>query len=140
MKKKLILLGVPVLAAAFGIVLYFSLFYGGDVRHVKTSVESLNSHSDDDVEECMEIVKKTFRADYKGCVLTDLWYDGDECGEEINWKKQYGGKEAIVLLSNFYVDDNTDVPCFGPDTTCPGWSWILVKNQKDKWKLETWGY
>ncbi len=89
----------------------------------------------------MNIVKDFFKAEFRGCTLTDLWYDEKTSSDfEEDWKKQYGGKEAIVLSSNFDVDASGGDGSLASNETYTNWDWILVKNKDDDWKLETWGY
>ena len=73
----------------------------------------------------------------EGCVLLKLWYDEEVSLKQADeWAEQYGAKEAIVLLSDFYVTKN---PTFSSNTTMKNWSWILVRNNGG-WELKTSGY
>ena len=57
----------------------------------------------DDIASAINTIIDNFK-DWKGCTLKEIYYAGDDekYFKEIN--QQYGGKEAIVLLSKFDVD------------------------------------
>lgn len=127
--------------AIIGAIVNAFLNRGGDVSKVRTSFTSTDYHSEDDIKQSMKIVKDFFRKEFKGCILTDLWYDDAvSLDEESEWKQQYKGDEAIVLLSNFSVGASGGDGSLNPYETNTGWRWILVKNSDGEWKLENYGY
>lgn len=51
--------------------------------------------------------KYEFIEGFKGCILTDLWYDEDiNISSSDELIRQYNSHEAIILLSNFKVDSS----------------------------------
>ena len=54
------------------------------------------------------------------------------------WSENYGA-EAIVLKSDFYVDDGGRSATLEPDETYRNYEWILTKTVFG-WELRTWGY
>lgn len=141
MKKKIILLIILLIFVAIGTFVYIHSNKHGNISHVKTSFTSTDHHSADDIKQSMDIVKDFFKSEYNGCTLTNLWYDDEvSLRSEDEWKQQYHGKEAIILLSDFNVDASGGDGSLTPNETYTCWEWILVKNSDDKWILETWGY
>ena len=140
MKKRIIIILV-VLLAVIGAIVNAFLNRGGDVSKVRTSFTSTDYHSEDDIKQSMKIVKDFFQKKFKGCTLTDLWYDDAvSLDAENEWKQQYNGEEAIILSSNFDVDASGGDGSLDPNETYTDWQWILVKNSDGEWKLETYGY
>ncbi|MCD8117349.1 MAG: hypothetical protein LUE21_09605 [Oscillospiraceae bacterium] len=114
---------------------------GGDTGQAKTSFTVTEDHSAREIEAAMSRVKKFFRAEYTGCTLTELWYEGESMSaEEEDWSARYNGREAIVLLSTFQTDDSGRTVSLEPDTVYSNYKWVLVKNALGGWSLKTWGY
>ena len=127
--------------SVIGATLLLYLNSGGNTGKVNRRVGYTENFSEDDIIAAMDEVEKKFRQKYKGCILTDLWYDefyNDRMSEE--WKEQYGADEAIVLLSNYKVDEAGGDGSLNPDETYSNWQWILVRSGQGSWKLKTWGY
>lgn len=140
-KKKKRIVVVILILAAIGISAYIMIDQGGNVSHVQTSFSDTDSHKEEDIRKAMEIVRRYFRKEFKGCTLTKLWYEENFSSTfEGEWMHQYNGKEAIVLLSNFDVDGSGGDGSLNPNETYTDWEWILVKDHNDTWQLETWGY
>ena len=78
--------------------------------------------------------------DWKGCTLKEIYYAGDDekYFKEIN--QQYGGKEAIVLLSKFDVDGSGGDGSLNPNSTYDHWNWLLIKDKHGNWKEVDHGY
>ena len=140
MKKK------PVIIAAIfviGVVLFFLLLRkGGDISNVNRVIPQSEIYSKQDIAYTMDVVEDKFISDFKGCILTDLWYDEDiSSSSSDEWADQYDADEAIVLLSNFNVDSSGGDGSLNPNSTYTDWQWILVRDKgSSTWKLETWGY
>ena len=140
MKKK------PVIIAAIfviGVVLFFLLLRkGGDISNVNRVIPQSEIYSKQDIAYAMDVVEDKFKSDFKGCKLTDLWYDkkiNSSLSDE--WADRYDADEAIVLLSNFNVDSSGGDGSLNPNSTYTDWQWILVRDKgSSTWKLETWGY
>ena len=89
----------------------------------------------------MDIVVEHFQGSFKGCTLTDLWYeDSKSVPASDGWAKQYDSDESIVLFSKFDVDSTGGDGSLNPNSTYTNWQWILVRNRGGKWDLKTWGY
>lgn len=135
-KRRILAIILVILLAIIGVIMYIILHKGGDVSNVKTSFTSTDYHSEDDIHTSMKIVEAKFKKDFKGCTLTDLWYDD----AENDGKQQNSDKNQIVLLSNFDVDASGSELGLNPNSNYKNWQWILVKNNDGKWKLKDWGY
>ncbi len=139
MKKKfmLILLAILTAALAIGAVI---LGDRGDVQNVTVKIGDSDLYSTEDIESAMAVVEKEFKASFRNCTLTNLWYDETICKLEQNdWVEQYGADEAIVLLSNFTVG-KSGVKSLNANSTYKNWEWILVRSDGGEWELKTWGY
>ena len=109
----------------------------GKVSGVKETIGPSAIYTEQEIENAMNVVKRQFSAGFEDCVLLELWYDEEVSLREADeWAEQYGAKEAIVLLSDFYVTKN---PTFSSNTTMKNWSWVLVRNNGG-WELKTSGY
>ena len=88
---------------------------------------------------CNRKLEDNFK-DWKGCTLKEIYYAGDDekYFKEIN--QQYGGKEAIVLLSKFDVDGSGGDGSLNPNSTYDHWNWLLIKDKHGNWKEVDHGY
>ena len=112
---------------------------GGDVSEVGRSIGTCERFSKREVAAAMDEVERFFRKEYDGCKLLRLEYDEEKTLEEaIDWSENYGA-EAIVLESDFYVDDSGRTVTLEPETTYYNYNWILTKTSFG-WELKTWGY
>src|SRR5690554_5167532 len=112
---------------------------GGDISNVKRTMTASEVYSEQDINDAMDIVEKYFKSSFKGCTLTDLWYEENvSVPVSKGWAKQYDSDESIVLLSNFYVDSSGGDGSLNPDSTYKDWQWILVRNNGGEWELKTW--
>lgn len=93
----------------------------------------------DDIASAINTIIDNFK-DWKGCTLKEIYYAGDDekYFKEIN--QQYGGKEAIVLLSTFDVDGSGGDGSLNPNSTYDHWNWILIKDKYGNWKEVDHGY
>lgn len=99
---------------------------------------------EDEIDAAISSVKEKFK-DFEGCDLTDIWYDESQSNLRIqNYIKNHvdvDAENAIVLLSNFKVDDSGKDGSFEPNSIYTDWCWILVRESKtDNWKVVDWGY
>ena len=79
---------------------------GGDVSEVGRSIGVCERFSKREVAAAMDEVERFFRKEYDGCKLLRLEYDEEKTLEEAYaWSENYGA-DAIVLKSDFYVDDS----------------------------------
>jgi len=140
-KSKFIMLTLSV--CIIGIIIYYLNTYKvGNIDNVSEGFVKSEVYSEYEIKDAMNIVKKKFEKDFKGCTLTDLWYgENTSRYSEAEWAKQYNTDEAIILLSNFDVDSSGGDGSLNPNTTYSEWQWILVRdNLNEKWSLKTWGY
>ena len=112
---------------------------GGDVSETARSIGKCERFSKQEIASAMDEVERFFRKEYDGCKLLRLEYDEEKTKKEASdWSENYGA-EAIVLESDFYVDDSGRAVTLEPDETYRNYEWILTKTAFG-WKLETWGY
>lgn len=113
----------------------------GDIRQVQISLSSSDIYTEKEIQAAMNQVLKFFQQEYKGCTLTDLWYEERLSAPAAkSWAEQYAAEEAMVLLSNFTVDSSGGDGSLNPDSVYSDWQWILTRSQGSEWELKTWGY
>lgn len=120
----------------------------GITDHVAVDPGSSVRFSQDEIESAAERVKDKFK-DFKGCELTNLWYDEEHSDSFIKGYLR-GGKgslngataeNTIVLLSSFKVDASGGDGSLNPNSTYEGWNWILIReSESGEWKVDDWGY
>jgi hypothetical protein len=137
-KKWTIVLIVAIILIA--IILLMWHLTGGNTSSVNLTVSKSEIYSEQDITDAMDVVKLKFNKDFRGCKLTDLWYDEKRSVSSSGWAAQYNADEAIVLLSNFNVGPSGGDGSLNPNSIYKGWNWILVRNKGSKWELKTWGY
>lgn len=77
-----------------------------------------SKYTQEDIDSAIEIIKKEFKTDWKGCSLKELYYAGDEISD--NYKEfahRYKADEVIVLLSSFDVDSSGEDGSLNPNST-----------------------
>ena len=140
-KRKFISL---ILIMSIGILVLYLIntFMFGNIKNVNQINNESEVYSKKDIEKAMITTKRQFEFGFRGCKLTDLWYDDDiNLSSASSWASQYNADEAIVLLSNFDVGSSGGDGSLNPNDTYSDWQWILVRNKGDiNWKLKTWGY
>lgn len=112
---------------------------GGDVSEVGRQIGKCDRYTPGQIDAAMDEVEKEFKANYDGCTLLRLSYDEEETLDEAYaWSENYGA-DAIVLKSDFYVDDSGRMVTMNPDSLYKNWSWILVKTAFG-WEIRDCGY
>ena len=97
-------------------------------------------YSDEDIQAAAATVEKAFRKDFSGCTMTALRYTAlSGIDANVEWAAQYDAEEAMVLYSNFTVDDTGADASLNPGTTYTDWQWVLVRSTGEAWDLVTWG-
>lgn len=128
------------LLALFLAVLVLSGCASGNTDVVDIEVGDSQFYSEAEILDAMDVVLKQFEKSWEGCVLLKLWYDEEaslkEAGE---WAERYGGEEAIVLYSHYWVDGSGRNPTQNPNSLYHNWGWILIRSG-GKWELKDWGY
>lgn len=143
MSKKRKTISVISVICIIVLVLYcVDTFMFGNVKNVNQTIKKSEVYSEKDIERAMATVKRQFKFGFKGCTLTDLWYDEDiSLSSASSWAGQYNADEAIVLLSNFDVGSSGGDGSLNPNDTYSDWQWILVRDKgSENWKLKTYGY
>lgn len=120
----------------------------GKANNVSVNIEKSSKFSEEEINNAISCVKKKFK-DFKGCTLTDLWYDEEKSNNFIKGYLSGGrgsvngvkGENVIVLLSNFDVDSSGGDGSFNPNSTYSNWNWILIRDSKTgNWRVDDWGY
>ena len=128
-----------ILLLCLACILLLTACGGGDVSEVGRHIGVCERFSEREVAAAMDEVERFFHKEYDGCKLLRLEYDEEKTLKEAYaWSEDFGA-EAIVLESDFYVDDSGRTVTLEPDETYRNYEWILTRNAFG-WKLQTWGY
>jgi hypothetical protein len=120
----------------------------GKINNASINVGESDKFSVKEINEALDCVKTKFK-DFKGCNLTKLWYDESKSNKSIEVYLKYGkgstngakAENVIVLFSNFDVGSSGVKQGFNPNSTYSNWNWILIRGtEKDKWRIDDWGY
>ena len=113
---------------------------GGDVSGVGRKIGSSDRYSKREIAAAMDVVEHHFKKHFDGCTLHTLVYNEEATDwEAAEWAAQYGVEEAIVLYSDFHVDETGGDGSLNPNQTYRNFKWILVKTFTG-WELKDWGY
>ena len=96
------------LAYLFVFISVFSLIgCEGNVSDVKITEYQSETFIEKEIESAIEVAKKYFKKEFKGCTLTEITYAGDEkTADHAEWAERISGDEVIVLISSFEVDSS----------------------------------
>lgn len=140
-QKLVITLVLILILAIAAILFFFTKSSGGNVSKVSRKITASQLYSEQEINAAMDAAVNCFQTTFKGCTLTELWYDEQVCAAAADgWARQYNAEEAIVLLSTFDVDASGGDGSFNPNDTYSDWQWILVRSKGGPWELKTWGY
>lgn len=144
MKNKLVIVIVGIL---LGIIIIFitlnfiNIDRKGNITNYEIVIKDSRTYSKYEIQLAIDVVLDEFK-DFPA-TLNKIWYDEEKsqnASEE--WAKQYNADQAIILYSNFktYLGNQAANSGFNPNSEYKNWSWVLVRNNKEKWKLKTFGY
>lgn len=144
MKNKLIIAIVVILLGIITIFItlnFINIDRKGNITDYEIVIEKSEIYSKYEIQSAIDVVLDKFK-DFPA-TLNKIWYDEEKsqnASEE--WAKQYNADQAIVLYSNFktYLGDQSANSGFNSNSEYKNWSWILVRNNKEKWELKTFGY
>ena len=114
---------------------------GGDASEVQMITGESAIFTRQEIEEAMETAMDYFRREFDGCTMTKIEYDESKsAGAALEWARQYGAEEGIVLYSSFHVDASGGDGSLNPNSTYTKWQWVLTRDAGGEWVLRTWGY
>ena len=114
---------------------------GGNVSKVNTHNVDSEIYSEEDINAAIDTIKKEFKNDWKGCILTEIYYAGDDSSKDHqDWANRNNADEVIVLQSSFDVDSSGGDGSLNPNSTYNGWNWILVRTNGGQWQHVDHGY
>jgi len=113
---------------------------GGEVDGAHLNIGPSQLYGEGEVRAAMRVVMDEFKKMEGACTLRELSYDEEASSKAADeWARQYHADEAIVIGSVFDVAEEN-----GPITLEPGsthkWSWVLTRNGRGGWTLQTYGY
>ena len=123
-----------------GICLLLILCVGCQRKEVKVRTIYSDIYTKDEIQEAVDVIKKEFSKEWKGCTLKEIYYAGDDRALFTSYAKQYHGDEALVLKTNFHT--NYFSWKIGLNSNCDyeDYQWIFVRNKNGKWKHVDGGY
>ena len=109
-------------------------------KEVKVKMIYSDIYTEEEIQEAIDVIKKEFSQDWKGCTLKEIYYAGDDKALFTSYAKQYQGDEALVLKTNFHT--NFSACKMGLNSNCDyeDYQWILIRNNNGKWKHIDGGY
>ena len=114
---------------------------GGDASEVQMITGESAIFTQREIENAMEAAMNYFRKEFDGCTMTKIEYDESKsAGAALEWARQYGAEEGIVLYSSFHVDASGGDGSLNPNSTYTKWQWVLTRDAGGEWVLRTWGY
>lgn len=114
---------------------------GGSVKDAQTKEVPSELYTQKDIDAAIDVIKKEFSRNWKGCTLTEIGYAGDDVSQEhAEWAERNDADEVIVLTSSFDVDESGASPTLNPGQTYTRWMWILVRSNGGKWRHVDHGY
>lgn len=114
---------------------------GGNASQVQVITGESEIFAQQEIENAMEVAMNHFRKEFDGCTMTKIEYDESRShAAALEWARQYGAEEAIVLYSSFDVDASGGDGSLNPNSTYNNWQWVLTREADGKWVLRTWGY
>jgi hypothetical protein len=114
---------------------------GGDASEVQMITGESAIFTRQEIEEAMETAMDYFRREFDGCTMTKIEYDESKsAGAALEWARQYGAEEGIVLFSSFHVDASGGDGSLNPNSIYTKWQWVLTRDAGGEWVLRTWGY
>lgn len=124
------------------ILIVFSLSACGEnVSEIKTQNIDSEMYSQEDINSAIDIIKKEFESNWKGCTLTEIYYAGDDISKDYqDVADRNNADEVIVLLSSFDVDSSGGDGSLDADSTYNNWNWILVRTNGGQWQHVDHGY
>ena len=103
--------------------------------------DTIRLYSQKEINSAIDVIKKEFKRDWKGCTLKEIHYAGDKVSKEHQeFAERYNADEVIVLVSTFDVDESGGDGSLNPNSTYTDWNWILVRKNGGKWKHVDHGY
>ncbi len=114
---------------------------GGEISEAKIHNVDSDMYSQEDIASAIDVIKKEFKSNWKGCTLKEIYYAGDDSSiSHQEWSERNNADEVIVLLSSFDVDASGGNGSLNPNSTYSGWNWILIRESGGKWHHVDHGY
>ena len=114
---------------------------GGSTRSATTRRVPSEIYSLPDIESAINVIKAEFRTFWRGCILIEISYAGDEKSIAAqDMAAQYGADEVVVLTSFFRVDSSGGDGSLSPNYTYTRWQWVLVRSNGGAWRHVDHGY
>ena len=136
-----IFLGVAIFIAAITVFNTISNFSSKENNAEIQNGETVQMYSQKEINSAIDVIKKEFKRDWKGCTLKEIHYAGDKVSKEHQeFAERYNADEVIVLVSTFDVDESGGDGSLNPNSTYTDWNWILVRKNGGKWKHVDHGY
>ena len=114
----------------------YSIPAGNVGRTEIVKVES-DIYTQEEIDECIDIIMRDFTNDFDGCELTIIYYAGDSISSA---ESEETGVSTIVLRSCFNTGNLPDDSSLNENSTYEDWYWILTRKEGGAWRHVDHGY
>lgn len=139
--KRYLSLAVCVLLI-LGVIFQSGCAFFGNTFGAGVSKETSEVYTEEEIDQAIEVAKNYFAANFQGCTLKEIRFEGDDTKEWKQWAKQADADEAIVLYSDFVTGSDAVMGQSGLESNeeYNNYNWILVRNDGGQWSVYTCGY
>ena len=126
----------------FGVIFQSGCAYFSNVSNVTVSKVSSDVYTEEEIDQAIDVAKDYFVANFQGCTLKEIRFEGDDTKEWKYWTKQADADEAIVLYSDFVTsfDAVMGQSVLESNEEYTDYNWVLVRNDGGQWTHYTHGY
>ena len=114
----------------------YSIPAGNVGRTEIVKVES-DIYTQEEIDECIDIIMRDFENDWDGCELTIIYYAGDSISST---ESEERGVSTIVLRSCFNTGRLPNDSSLNENSTYEDWYWILTRKAGGVWRHVDHGY
>lgn len=110
---------------------------------ITIEVGTSSKFTEDEIRKAIACVKDNFG--FPASTLTKIWYDEETSNAYVEGylksNDSVEGKNIIIILSDFYVDNSGDNPVLNRDTLYESMMWILIRDtETSNWEIKDHGY
>lgn len=138
-KKKILIGFILLFVIGIGIILFGEK--KENIKGAKIIIGESLIYSKEEINEAIDVVLEEFK-NYPASLRRLEYNEEKSIVSSKEWARQYGVDEAIVLYSDFKTYTGSKPYKSGLDSNkeYQNWSWVLVRTNKENWKLKTNGY
>lgn len=117
------------------------LFILTSCHTVKVTTQDSSIYTKEDIQSAVNVVKKYFRKNFKGCTLNQITYNDTDSLEQINnYMPEDSTNESIALFAEFTTDSKGCDGSLNPNETYENYLWVLSRAEGEEWRIINYGY